>query len=94
MNTQSTFLPAFGRLLIAVIFIISGLGKIAAPAMTQGYIGSVGLPAPLFYLLAIVVEIGGGILLVVGFQTRIVGSKSMCCGVPIPGDFHLGRLIG
>jgi putative oxidoreductase len=73
MNTQSTYLPAFGRLLIAVIFIISGLGEIVAPAMTQGYISSVGLPAPFFsYLLAIVVEIGGGILLVVGFQTRIV----------------------
>jgi putative oxidoreductase len=73
MNTQSPYVPAFGRLLIAAIFIISGLGKIAAPAMTQGYIGSVGLPAPLFaYLLAIVVEVGGGILLVVGFQTRIV----------------------
>lgn len=73
MNTQSLYVPALGRLLIAAIFIISGLGKIAAPAMVQGYIASVGLPAPLFaYLLAIVVEVGGGILLVVGFQTRIV----------------------
>ncbi|MBN8953956.1 MULTISPECIES: DoxX family protein [unclassified Rhizobium] len=73
MNTQSSYLPAFGRLLIAVIFIFSGLGKIAEPAMTQGYISSVGLPAPLLaYLAAIAVEIGGGILLVIGFQTRIV----------------------
>lgn len=73
MNTSPAYLPAFGRLLIAAIFIISGLGKIAAPEMTLGYIGSVGLPAPIIgYLLAIVVEVGGGILLVVGFQTRIV----------------------
>src|SRR5262245_2084592 len=68
MDIRTSYLPAFGRLLIAAIFIISGFGKIAAPAMTQGYISSVGLPAPLFaYLLAIVVEIGGGILLVVAF---------------------------
>ncbi|MFK0165190.1 DoxX family protein [Rhizobium sp. NPDC090279] len=73
MNAQSSYVPAFGRLLIAAIFIFSGLGKIAAPAMTQGYIGSVGLPAPLLaYLAAILVEIGGGILLVIGFRTRIV----------------------
>jgi putative oxidoreductase len=73
MNPQTSFVPAFGRLLIAAIFLISGLGKIAAPAMTQGYIASVGLPAPLLaYLLAIAVEVGGGILLVIGFRTRIV----------------------
>ncbi|WP_426437101.1 DoxX family protein [Bradyrhizobium genosp. P] len=41
--------------------------------MVQSYIASVGLPTPLLaYLLAIVVEVGGGILLVVGFQARIV----------------------
>jgi putative oxidoreductase len=56
MKTQSTYVPAFGRLLIAVIFIVSSLGKIAAPAMTHSYFGWVGLPAPLFsYLVAIVV---------------------------------------
>jgi putative oxidoreductase len=51
----------------------SGLGKIADPTGTQGYIAAAGLPAPLIaYLTAIVVELGGGILLVLGYQTRIV----------------------
>jgi putative oxidoreductase len=69
MNAQTRYLPVLGRLLIAAIFLISGLGKIAAPAMTQGYIASTGLPAPMLgYLLAIVIEVGGGVLLVVGFQ--------------------------
>ena len=41
--------------------------------MTDGYIASAGLPAPLVgYLIAIIVEVGGGLLLLVGFQTRIV----------------------
>jgi len=74
MNKQYAFVATFGRLLIAAIFLLSGLNKIATPQMTQGYIASAGLPFPLLaYLVAIAVELGGGALLVVGFQTRIVG---------------------
>jgi len=73
MTYQTTIVPLVGRILIAAIFLISGIGKIAAPAMTQGYIASVGLPVPLLgYLIAVVIEVGGGILLIAGFQTRIV----------------------
>ncbi|MCR6727775.1 DoxX family protein [Agrobacterium fabrum] len=71
--SQTNSLAAIGRLLLAVIFIFSGLGKIMAPEDTQGYIAAVGLPLPLLaYFVAVVVELGGGILLVVGYQTRIV----------------------
>lgn len=76
MNTlsqQASSLPLIGRLLLAAIFLISGIGKIAAPAATAGYIASMGLPLPaLGVLLAIVVEVGGGLLLVFGFQTRLI----------------------
>jgi putative oxidoreductase len=73
MRAYSPAVAAIGRLLIAVIFIMSGLGKIADPTGTQGYIAAAGLPAPLIaYLTAIVVELGGGVLLVLGYQTRIV----------------------
>jgi putative oxidoreductase len=75
MNAQTRYLPALGRLMIAVIFVFAGLGKIAAPAATQGYIASTGLPFPLLgYLLAVLVEVGGGVLLLVGYQTRIVAA--------------------
>ena len=70
--SQST-LAAVGRLLIALLFLLSGVGKIAAPAATQGYIAAVGLPLPLLgYLIAIVVELGGGVLLLLGYRTRLV----------------------
>src|SRR5262249_27629602 len=73
MQKQTTTLAAAGRVLIAVLFLLSGLGKIAAPAMTQGFTASAGLPAPLVgYLIAIIVEVGGGLLLLIGCQTRIV----------------------
>jgi putative oxidoreductase len=73
MNSTTPFFAAAGRVLLAAIFLISGLGKLADPAGTQGYIAAAGLPAPLLaYLAAVVVEVGGGVLLVVGYQTRIV----------------------
>jgi len=73
MNAQTRYLPALGRLLIAVIFVFAGFGKITAPEATQGYIASVGLPLPwLGYLLAVLIEAGGGVLLLIGYQTRLV----------------------
>ena len=73
MSNRSAWLAAFGRLLMATLFLLSGLSKIAAPAMTQGYIASVGLPLPLAaYGVAVVIEVGGSILLILGLQTRIV----------------------
>ena len=79
MNTisenKNSVLPLVGRILLAVIFIISGLGKIAAPEATQGYIASVGLPAPLLgYLAAIAIELGGGVLLLAGYRTRVAAA--------------------
>ena len=73
MLNKTPYIGAVGRLLIAALFLISGLGKIAAPAMMQGVIASAGLPFPLLALLiAIVIEVGGGILLILGYQSRIV----------------------
>src|SRR5690349_11285057 len=67
------YVPTLGRLLVAAIFLISGLGKLAAPQATLDYIVSAGLPAPsLAYAVAVLVEIGGGILLVLGYRVRLV----------------------
>jgi len=73
--TTPSIIPAVGRLLISLIFILSGAGKLAAPAATIGYIASTGLPlATLGYAAAVIVELGGGLLLLAGYQTRIVAS--------------------
>lgn len=89
MNTPLRYLPALGRLLIAAIFILSGITKITAPAATQAYIASAGLPLPLLsYLAAVVIEVGGGILLVVGFQTRIVAALLALFTVAAAVSFH------
>jgi len=71
MNTLERFGPLLGRILIALIFIVAGYGKITGFDGTVGYIASTGLPFPqLLTLGAIVVELGGGILLITGWQAR------------------------
>lgn len=60
-----------GRALLAALFIPAGFGKLMGFAGTVGYIGSVGLPLPeLGAVMAIVVELGFGLMLLVGFKTR------------------------
>jgi putative oxidoreductase len=88
-NANTSILPAIGRLLLAVIFVFSGLGKLAAPAATIGYIASSGLPfAPLGYAIAIAVELGGGLLLVFGFQTRLVAAVLAAFSIVTALAFH------
>ncbi len=60
-----------GRILIALIFIIAGAGKLMDPAGTAAYMQSAGVPT-LFLWPTIALELLGGIAIVLGFQTRIV----------------------
>lgn len=70
-NTSADVTALLGRVLIAVIFLLSGLSKLAAPAATIGYIASAGLPLPqLGLVIAVLVEIGGSLALIAGYQTR------------------------
>lgn len=71
MDALNRFGPLAGRILIALIFVMSGFGKITGFEGTVGYIASSGLPLPqLAAIGAIIVELGGGILLVVGWKAR------------------------
>ena len=75
MEKYAPTIAAVGRILIAAIFLMSGLSKLGAPAATIGYIASVGLPLPaLGFFIALAAEIGGGLLLLVGFQTRLIAA--------------------
>ena len=66
-------IAAVGRFLLAALFLISGLSKLGAAAATTGYIASAGLPLPgVVYAITLLVEIGGGLLLLIGFQAKPV----------------------
>jgi len=71
INSLQNPLSLVGRLLLALLFLPAGLSKIAGFSGTVGYIASAGLPMPaLGAVLAIVVEVGGGLALLAGFGTR------------------------
>lgn len=71
MTALQNPLALIGRLLLAYLFIPAGFSKIAGFKGTAGYISSVGLPMPeVGVVVAILVELGCGLLLLVGFKTR------------------------
>src|SRR5665647_810954 len=66
-------LALVARVLMALLFLPEGIGKISGFSGTAGYIAAAGLPLPeLGVALAIVVEVGGSLALLVGFQARWV----------------------
>ena len=71
MDTR--YLPFIGRVLIGVPFAMSGLSKLAAFGATTALITAAGLPfPPLAFAVAVAVELGGGVLLVLGYHVRPV----------------------
>jgi putative oxidoreductase len=71
MNTLIQFGPLLGRILIALIYLASGFGKISAFAGTVAEIASKGLPLPQVVAIgAIIVELGCGTMLIVGWKAR------------------------
>ena len=60
-----------GRILLGLIFVLAGIGKIGGFEGTVGYIASKGLPLPqLVAALTICIEVGGGLALMLGLYTR------------------------
>lgn len=82
-------MPLVGRILIAAIFLLSGASKLAAPAGTIGYIQAAGLPLPsVAFVIAVATELGGGLLLVLGYRTRLVGAWLALFSVATAFGFH------
>ena len=89
MNATPPFFPLLGQILLAVLFLLSGVAKIAGPAATLAYIGSAHLPLPTAaYAIAVIVEVGGGLLLVAGYQVRAVALVLAIYSVATAIAFH------
>jgi putative oxidoreductase len=73
MNAAANpYVPLLARIYLAALFLVSGIQKAMAFAGTAAYFGKIGLPAPeAMAAIAVVVEIGGALLIILGFKTRL-----------------------
>ncbi len=71
MNKLNPVFSLAGRVMIALIFVLSGFNKISAIEGMQGYMEASGLPGILIYP-TILFEVAAGLAIIAGFQTRLV----------------------
>ena len=90
MNRKAVDAVAFAaRVLIALLFVLAGWGKIGGFAGVAGYIASKGLPMPqVLAALTIALELGGGLALIAGFKTRWVAALFFLWLIPTSVLFH------
>ncbi len=70
-TTYNPIVPLVGRILIGLIFLVAGVRKVMGFAGAVAYLAKLGFPAPeVMAVIAIIIEIGGSILLIVGWRTR------------------------
>ena len=71
MTTNQNATALIGRVLLALMFLLTGIGKIGGFTGTVAYISSVNLPLPSVLAAgSLVLEIVAGIALIVGYKTR------------------------
>jgi putative oxidoreductase len=88
-TTANNAMSLLGRVLIALLFVPGGFSKIAGFTGTVGYIASKGVPLPeVCAAIAIAVELGLGLLLLVGWQTRWAALGIAIFTVVITFIFH------
>ena len=79
-----------GRILLALMFLISGAPMILSPGGFAGYMGSLGMPAPMLVTwLVIALKVLGGIAVMVGFKTRwaAYGLAAFCVATAFIGHW-------
>jgi len=85
---MSKFSTLIGRILLAHIFILAGLSKLGAGyAGTQGYMEAMGVPGMLLPLV-ILLELGGGLALVIGHKTRLLAWALAAFSIVAAVIFH------
>lgn len=88
-NTYATYTSAAGRVLLSLIFVWSGIGKLAAPAATKAYMVAMGMPlVDLAFAGAVAVELGLGLALLFGYRTRVAATILAAFAVVTGFIFH------
>ncbi|UCD57100.1 MAG: DoxX family protein [Candidatus Hydrogenedentota bacterium] len=86
---MKNFVPLSARVLISQIFLASGWGKIMDPSGTQHYMAAHGMPLTALFLVgAIVLELGGGLSVLLGYKARWGAVALIVFLIPTTLIFH------
>ena len=86
---DSKWLLAVGRVLLSLIFILSGLGKIPHFHDVAGMMAGKGIPlAGVALAITLLIEIGGGLLLLTGFKAKYAALVIFLWLIPVTLVFH------
>jgi putative oxidoreductase len=87
---DSGYLNLLGRVLLGLIFLISGINKIADPQGTQHYMTLMGMTTmtTLFYIGAVAIEIAGSLSLLLGYRTKTGAWLLFVFMIPTTLVFH------
>lgn len=89
MDALQRYLPLIGRICLAWLFVPAGWGKIAGFSGTAAYVASAGLPfPPLMTAIALVIELVGGIALLVGYKARAAAALLALFTIVAAFGFH------
>src|ERR1700747_1502238 len=81
-----------GRIMLAFIFVMSGIEKISGPAGTMQYMARAGVPhslVPELFVLSVIVELLGGLMVVFGWHAELVAFIMFLWFIPVTLAFHV-----
>jgi|ERR1700690_1227212 putative oxidoreductase len=88
-NSSGSITPLVGRILMSVIFVMSGLQKFGMFSMMTGYAAAKGLPMPAVAIgIAAAIELLGGLAILTGFQTKLASWIVFLFLIPTTLLFH------
>jgi len=88
-NSSGSVVPLLGRILISVVFILGGIGKITRSSMEQGMVAAKHVPLPSVALgIALVIELVGGLAILLGLLTRFTSWILFLYLIPTTLLFH------
>jgi len=88
-NSSGSVVPLLGRILVSVVFILGGVGKITGFSMEEGMVAAKHLPMPAVALgIALVIELVGGLAILLGLFTRFTSWILFLYLVPTTLLFH------